>query len=98
MATMLIVADDRRTALALRRRLTRLGHTVLRPVTSAVVALAMVRVFQPEAVFLGLDLGGDLDGPMVIDLIEAKKVDEAYKMLASEMAEEEKKRKSGEDD
>lgn len=33
----------------------------------------------------------------VVDLIEAKKVDEAYKMLAGEMAEQERKRKSGED-
>ncbi|HET9337271.1 MAG TPA: hypothetical protein VFO12_12785 [Sphingomicrobium sp.] len=34
----------------------------------------------------------------VVDLIEASKVDEAYKMLASEMAEQERKRKAGEDD
>lgn len=34
----------------------------------------------------------------VVDLIEANKVDEAYKKLASEMAEAERKRKSGEDD
>lgn len=33
----------------------------------------------------------------VVDLIEAKKVDEAYKMLATEMAEAERKRKAGED-
>ena len=33
----------------------------------------------------------------VIDLIEASKVEEAYKMLASEMAEQERKRKAGED-
>lgn len=34
----------------------------------------------------------------VVDLIEAKKVDEAYRMLAGEMAEAERKRKAGEDD
>ena len=34
----------------------------------------------------------------VVDLIEAQKVDEAYKMLAGEMAEQERKRKAGEDD
>jgi tetratricopeptide (TPR) repeat protein len=34
----------------------------------------------------------------VVDLIEAKKVDEAYKLLAGEMAEAERKRKAGEDD
>ena len=33
----------------------------------------------------------------VVDLIEAQKVDEAYKMLAGEIAEQERKRKSGED-
>lgn len=33
----------------------------------------------------------------VVDLIEAKKVEEAYKLLASEMAEQERKRKAGED-
>ena len=32
----------------------------------------------------------------VVDLIEAKKVDDAYKMLAGEMAEQERKRKAGE--
>lgn len=34
----------------------------------------------------------------VVDLIEAQKVDEAYKLLAGEMAEQERKRKAGEDD
>lgn len=34
----------------------------------------------------------------VVDLIEAQKVDEAYKKLAGEMAEAERKRKAGEDD
>jgi tetratricopeptide (TPR) repeat protein len=34
----------------------------------------------------------------VVDLIEANKVDEAYKKLAGEMAEQERKRKAGEDD
>lgn len=34
----------------------------------------------------------------VVDLIEAKKVDEAYKLLATEMAEQERKRKAGDDD
>ena len=34
----------------------------------------------------------------VVDLIEAQKVDEAYKMLAGEMAEQDRKRKAGEDD
>lgn len=34
----------------------------------------------------------------VVDLIEAKKVDEAYKVLAGEMAEAERKRKAGDDD
>ena len=33
----------------------------------------------------------------VVDLIEAKKVDDAYKMLAGEMAEQERKRRAGED-
>jgi hypothetical protein len=34
----------------------------------------------------------------VVDLIEAQKVDEAYKKLAGEMAEQERKRKAGDDD
>lgn len=34
----------------------------------------------------------------VVDLIEARKVDDAYKMLAGEMAEQERKRKAGDDD
>lgn len=34
----------------------------------------------------------------VLDLIDAKKVDEAYKKLAAEMAEQERKRKAGDDD
>ena len=34
----------------------------------------------------------------VVDLIEANKVDEAYKKLAGELAEQERKRKAGEDD
>ena len=33
----------------------------------------------------------------VVDLIEAQKVDDAYKLLAGEMAEQERKRKAGED-
>jgi tetratricopeptide (TPR) repeat protein len=33
----------------------------------------------------------------VVDLIEAKKVDDAYKLLAGEMAEQERKRKAGDD-
>jgi tetratricopeptide (TPR) repeat protein len=34
----------------------------------------------------------------VVDLIDAQKVDDAYKMLAGEMAEQERKRKAGDDD
>jgi hypothetical protein len=33
-----------------------------------------------------------------LDLIDSKKVDEAYKKLAAEMAEQERKRKAGDDD
>jgi CheY-like chemotaxis protein len=78
MATILIVEDDGLIVLGLQRQLTDLGHTVLRPADSAAVALAMVRVFQPNAVFMDLQLPGDTDGLTVGGMIEAAGIPVIY--------------------
>jgi CheY-like chemotaxis protein len=78
MATILIVEDDGLIVLGLQRQLTDLGHTVLRPADSAAVALAMARVFQPNAVFMDLQLPGDTDGLTVGGMIEAAGIPVIY--------------------
>jgi CheY-like chemotaxis protein len=56
MAQVLIVEDDRITALALQRALTRMGHTVVAHTASAAEALAVVHVHRPNVVLLDMDL------------------------------------------
>jgi DNA-binding NtrC family response regulator len=61
-AVVLIVEDDRLIALALQRHLTRLGHTVLPPVSTAEAALAAVRAHRPRLVLMDVGLSGGQDG------------------------------------
>jgi DNA-binding NtrC family response regulator len=61
-AVVLIVDDDRLIALALQRHLTRLGHTVLPPVSTAEAALAAVRAHRPGLVLMDVGLSGGQDG------------------------------------
>jgi DNA-binding NtrC family response regulator len=61
-AVVLIVEDDRLIALDLQRHLTRLGHTVLPPVSTAGAALAAVRAHRPGVVLMDVGLSGEQDG------------------------------------
>ena len=65
MAQLLIVEDDRITALALQRAMTRLGHTVVACTDSAAEALAAVHAYQPDVVLLDISLRGRQDGILV---------------------------------
>jgi DNA-binding NtrC family response regulator len=62
MAQLLIVEDDRITALALRRAVTRMGHTVLACASSAFEAMAAVQAYRPDVVLLDIHLSGPHDG------------------------------------
>jgi len=62
MARLLIVEDDRITAWALQRAVTRMGHVVVARVASAAEAIAMVQAERPEAVLLDISLEGPQDG------------------------------------
>jgi DNA-binding NtrC family response regulator len=62
MARLLIVEDDRMTAFALQRAVTRMGHTVVARVTAAAEAMAAVQAERPEVVLLGIGLTGPRDG------------------------------------
>jgi CheY-like chemotaxis protein len=70
MATMLIVADDHITVLALQDHLTRLGHTVLLPVSSPEAAFAALQVHHPQVVFMAIHLHENLEGLTVGNVIE----------------------------
>jgi DNA-binding NtrC family response regulator len=62
MARLLIVEDDRITALDLQRTITRRGHTVVACVASAAAAMAAVQAYRPDAVLLDIRLSGPQDG------------------------------------
>jgi DNA-binding NtrC family response regulator len=62
MARLLIVEDDRITAFALQRAVTRMGHTVVAHVASAAAAMAAVQAERPEVVLLEIGLAGPRDG------------------------------------
>jgi DNA-binding NtrC family response regulator len=62
MARLLIVEDDRITALALQRKVTQMGHTVVARVASAAEAMAAVQAERPDAVLLDIGLSGPQDG------------------------------------
>lgn len=71
MAQLLIVQDDRITALALQRAVTRMGHTVVACTDSAAEALAAVDAYQPDVVLLDISLRGRQDGVLVGTDIQA---------------------------
>jgi PleD family two-component response regulator len=62
MAQLLILEDDRITALALQRAVTRIGHTVVARTFSAAEALAGVQAHHPDVVLLDIHLRGPRDG------------------------------------
>jgi DNA-binding NtrC family response regulator len=62
MAQLLIVEDDRITALALQRAVTRMGHTVVARASSAFEAMAAVQAYHPDVVLLDIHLAGPHDG------------------------------------
>jgi DNA-binding NtrC family response regulator len=62
MARLLIVEDDRITALDLQRTVTKRGHTVVACVASAAEAMAAVQAYRPDAVLLDVGLRGPQDG------------------------------------
>jgi DNA-binding NtrC family response regulator len=65
MARLLIVGDDRITALALQRAVTRMGHRVVARVFSAAEAMAAVQAYRPEVVLLDIGLTRPQDGLLV---------------------------------
>ncbi len=65
MARILIVEDDRITALALQRAVTRMGHLVVARVSSAAEAMAVVQADRPDVVLLDIGLTGPQDGLLV---------------------------------
>jgi DNA-binding NtrC family response regulator len=65
MARLLIVEDDRITAFALQRAVTRMGHTVVARVASAAEAMAAVQAERPDVVLLDIGLAGPRDGLLV---------------------------------
>jgi DNA-binding NtrC family response regulator len=65
MARLLIVEDDRITAFALQRAVTRMGHTVVARVASAAEAMAAVQAERPDVVLLDIGLRGPRDGLLV---------------------------------
>jgi DNA-binding NtrC family response regulator len=71
MAHLLILEDDRITALALQRAVTRMGHTVVARTASAAEALAAVQAHHPDGVLLDLHLRGPRDGLLVGTDIQA---------------------------
>jgi DNA-binding NtrC family response regulator len=65
MARILIVEDDRITAWALQRAVTRMGHLVVARTCSAVEAMAVVQADRPNVVLLDIGLTGPQDGLLV---------------------------------
>jgi DNA-binding NtrC family response regulator len=62
MARILIVENDRITAWALQRALTRMGHLVVARVFSAAEAMAAVQADRPDVVLLDISLREPQDG------------------------------------
>jgi DNA-binding NtrC family response regulator len=58
MAQLLIVEDDRITALALQRAVTRMGHTVVMCTSSVVETMAAMQAHRPDVVLLDVHLPG----------------------------------------
>lgn len=71
MAQLLILEDDRITALAPHRAVTRLGHTVVAHTASAAELLAAVQAHHPDGVLLDIHLRGPCDGLLVGTDIQA---------------------------
>jgi CheY-like chemotaxis protein len=65
MARLLIVEDDRITALALQRAVTRMGHRVVARVFSAAEAMAAVQAYRSEVVLLDIGLTRPQDSLLV---------------------------------
>jgi DNA-binding NtrC family response regulator len=65
MAQLLIGEDDRITALALHRAVTRMGHTVVACASSACEAMAAVQAYRPAVVLLDSDLPGPHNGVLL---------------------------------
>jgi DNA-binding NtrC family response regulator len=65
MARILIVEDDRITAWALQRTVTRMGHLVVARTFSAAEAMAVVQADRPDVVLLDIGLTGLQDGLLV---------------------------------
>jgi CheY-like chemotaxis protein len=62
MAQLLIAEDDRITALALQRALTRVGHTIVACTFSVFEAMAAVQAYHPDVVLLDIHLPGPYNG------------------------------------
>jgi DNA-binding NtrC family response regulator len=71
MAQLLIVEDDRITALALQRAVTRMGRTVVARASSAAEAMAAVQAYCPNVVLLDTHLRRPHNGLLVATDIQA---------------------------
>ncbi len=68
----MIVEDECLFALDLRRRVEKLGHTVVASVTSGEAALRSVEEKQPDLVLMDIDLAGEMDGIQAAEIIRSR--------------------------
>lgn len=66
----LIIEDDRLTALDLRNTLRRIGYSVSDPVATGAEAVAKVKEVKPDLIITDISLEGDLDGIDTVHVIQ----------------------------
>jgi CheY-like chemotaxis protein len=72
LARLLIVEDERVIALNLRRRVTRLGYTVVARAATGPEAISQALEHRPDLVLMDIHLQGDIDGVEAAQCIQAQ--------------------------